>query len=44
MSEQPDMKMQDISEQCGFSSRTVFTRTFVRETGVTPTEWKGDNS
>lgn len=44
MSEQPEMKMQDISEQCGFSSRTVFTRTFVRETGVTPTEWKGDNS
>lgn len=33
-------KMQDISAACGFSSPTVFSRTFVRETGVTPREWR----
>lgn len=46
MQENPDMKMQDIADQCGFSSPTVFSRTFVRETGVTPREWniKSDNS
>lgn len=39
MKECPDMKMQDISEQCGFSSPTVFARIFSRETGMTPREW-----
>lgn len=39
MKEQPEMKMQDIAEHCGFSSPTVFTRTFARETGMTPSEW-----
>ena len=37
--ENPDMKIQDISDQCGFSSPTVFDRIFVRETGMTPSEW-----
>ena len=39
MQEQPDMKMQDIAEHCGFSSPTVFARIFARETGMTPSEW-----
>ena len=39
MREQPDLKMHDIAEQCGFSSPTVFGRVFARETGQTPTEW-----
>lgn len=39
MREQPDLKMYDIAEQCGFSSPTVFGRVFARETGQTPTEW-----
>ena len=43
MQHQPDLKMQDIAEQCGFSSPTVFARIFVRETGVTPSEWSADN-
>ena len=43
MREHPDMKMQDISEQCGFSSPTVFARVFAKETGVLPREWS-DNS
>jgi len=43
MLHQPDLKMQDIAEQCGFSSPTVFARIFVRETGVTPSEWSADN-
>ena len=43
MREQPDLKMQDIAEQCGFSSPVVFSRIFVRETGMTPSEWCANN-
>lgn len=39
MTEQPELKMQDIAERCGFASRQTFSRTFVRETGKTPSEW-----
>jgi AraC-like DNA-binding protein len=39
LKEQPDMKMQDIAEHCGFSSPTVFARIFARETGKNPSEW-----
>jgi len=35
----PDMRVQEIAEHCGFSSPTVFGRIFLRETGLTPTEW-----
>ena len=35
----PDMRVQEIAEHCGFSSPTVFGRVFLRETGLTPTEW-----
>ena len=38
--EQPDLKIQDIADRCGFSSRRVFSQIFTRETGTTPTEWK----
>ncbi len=41
MREHPDMKLQDIAEHSGFSSATVFSRTFAKETGKTPTEWLG---
>ena len=37
--EQPELKMQDIAERCGFSSSKSFTRSFLRETGLTPREW-----
>ena len=40
MTEQPDLKIQDIADRCGFSSRRVFSRIFTRETGTIPTEWK----
>lgn len=40
MTEQPELKMQDVAKRCGFSSRSVFTQVFTRETGVTPSEWK----
>ncbi|MBQ8938882.1 MAG: helix-turn-helix transcriptional regulator [Paludibacteraceae bacterium] len=39
MREQPELKIQEIADRCGFSSPTVFGRTFARETGMTPTEW-----
>ena len=39
ITEQPYLKIQDIAERCGFSSRRVFTQVFIRETGQTPTEW-----
>ena len=39
LKEQPEMRMQDIAECCGFSSPTVFARVFARETGKNPSEW-----
>jgi AraC-like DNA-binding protein len=39
MREHPDMKFQEIAEQCGFSSPTVFSRIFAREVGMSPREW-----
>lgn len=39
MTEQPELKIQDLADRCGFSSRQVFARAFVRETGFTPSEW-----
>jgi len=39
MRDHPQMLMQDIAEACGFSSPTLFTRIFARETGMTPKEW-----
>ena len=40
MTEQPELKMQDVAKRCGFSSRKVFTQVFTRETGKRPSEWK----
>ena len=37
--EQQERKVKDISQRCGFASSTAFTRTFLRETGMTPKEW-----
>ena len=39
MQQNPELKVQDISDRCGFSSPTVFGRTFARETGCAPSEW-----
>ena len=37
--ENPDMKIGEVSARCGFSSPTVFSRTFTNITGITPREW-----
>lgn len=39
----PEMKLQDIAEQSGFSSPVVFSRIFARETGVSPRDWSEKN-
>lgn len=39
MAAHPDMKMTDVASACGFSSPAVFSRTFTRQTGVSPREW-----
>ena len=39
MTEHPEMRMQDIAERSGFSSPGVFSRSFIRETGVAPSKW-----
>lgn len=35
----PDMKLSDVALRCGFSSPSVFSRTFTAITGLTPREW-----
>jgi len=37
------MKLSDIASACGFSSLAVFSRTFTRQTGVSPREWMQKN-
>lgn len=37
--EHPKMKIGELSSLCGFSSPTVFTRTFTQIIGTTPSEW-----
>jgi AraC-like DNA-binding protein len=39
MAENPGMKMADISSSCGFSSPSVFSRTFTSIAGQSPKEW-----
>ena len=37
--ENPEMKIADLSAHCGYSSPTVFSRTFTEIMGVSPREW-----
>ena len=39
MREHPEMKVQDIATHVGFVSGSTFSRTFVKETDMSPTEW-----
>ena len=39
LKEHPDIKFTDVATHCGFSSSTVFSRTFSRETGLSPRLW-----
>ena len=38
--EHPDMLLDDVAEESGFSSRTTFYRSFKALTGMTPQAWK----
>ena len=40
LTEHPEIRLKDIAQQSGFSSPTVFSRIFIRETGISPREWK----
>lgn len=40
LSERPDMRLHEVAESSGFSSAAVFTRTFTKETGYSPTDWQ----
>ena len=40
LTEHPEIRLKDIAQQSGFSSPTVFSRVFIRETGISPREWK----
>ena len=42
MREHPDMLMDDVADESGFSSRTTFFRSFKALTGMTPQEWKNN--
>lgn len=44
MSEQPELKIQDVAKSCGFSSPAVFSRVFTLETGIPPSKWESENS
>ena len=46
MTEHPEMTMEDVAIQCGFSSARSFYRAFDREVEMTPKEWMNhiDNS
>lgn len=44
MKAHPDMKFNRVASLSGFSSYTVFTRIFLRETGVTPADWLTQSS
>ena len=41
--EHPELKAQEISARCGFSSPTVFSRIFSEQEGVTPREWASNH-
>jgi len=40
MREHPDMLLDEVADESGFSSRTTFFRSFKALTGTTPQEWK----
>ena len=42
--EQPDMMLDEVADQSGFSSRTTFFRNFKAVTGMTPQDWKNKNN
>ena len=39
MRENPNMKIADIATQSGFSSQSIFSQIFSKETGMSPREW-----
>lgn len=39
MRENPDMKLADVAERTGFSSQTVFSQVFTKQTGMSPRRW-----
>ena len=46
ITEQPEIKIHEVAKLSGFSSPVVFSRVFIRETGIAPSKWgqKSNNS
>ena len=46
MTEQPEMSIEEVSQKSGFSYRRNFSRIFMQETGMSPSDWRinGDES
>ena len=40
MTEQPDLKLDEVAAQSGFSSSVILIRVFNREVGLSPKEWR----
>lgn len=38
-----DLKVTDVAHHCGYASHAVFTRSFRRVTGLSPSEWRRKN-
>ena len=44
MTAHPELKKQEIATRSGFSSPGVFSRVFIRETGIAPSKWIGGHN
>lgn len=39
ISDNPDVKLSEVSDMCGYSSKSTFTNAFKKEMGIDPKDW-----